>query len=160
MSIMHLLTKLIADGLVVPIVLVGGIAMLRLPKPTRYEGIARAIATGLIALFFAGVISLFYQDGQRPFEQLGVAPGAAYLNNPGFPSDHALFVFTITFVVWASTKKVALSLVLFAMSVLVAVGRVIALVHTPADVLGGLACACAAALCMYGSSLFKLHTTK
>lgn len=157
---MHLLTRIVADGLVVPIALVGGIAMLRLPKAERYQKIARGVAAGLVALFFAGVISLFYQDGARPFEQLGVAAGAAYLNNPGFPSDHSLFVFMITFVVWASTKNKRLSAALLIMSVMVAVGRVAALVHTPADVLGGFACALVAALCFYGKSLFTFDTTK
>lgn len=151
---MQLFIKIIADGFVAPVILIGGMAMLRLPTVQRYQKIVRAILAGLLALFFAGIASLFYQDGQRPFEQLGVAPGAAYLDNPGFPSDHALLVFVITFVVWASTKNKKLTLVLLIMSVLVAAGRVAALVHSPADVLGGFACALAAVFCVYGRALF------
>ncbi len=138
-----------------PIVLIGGIIMLRLPTSQRFQLIARGVMAGLIALLLASIISLLYQDGQRPFEQLGVAAGAAYLNNPGFPSDHALLVFTVTFVVWASTKNKKLGILLFIMSSLVAIGRVIALVHTPADVLGGFACALVAAWLVYGRGFFR-----
>jgi undecaprenyl-diphosphatase len=109
--------------------------------------------TGLVALLFAKIISLLYH-GQRPFETLGVAPGAAYLPDPGFPSDHALLVFTAVFVVWASTKNVRLSLALLVLAILVAVGRVAALVHTPLDIFGGLLCAFLAAVCVYGKRFF------
>ncbi len=153
-SIADLLIKFIADGLVVPIVLLGAWAMLGLPKEVRYQRIARGVVAGLVALLLAKIFSLFYQEGERPFMILGVHPKAAYLNNPGFPSDHVLFVFIITLVVWASTKNMRLTVALLVMSTLVALGRVLALVHTPADVLGGIACAFIAAVVVYGRSLF------
>ncbi|HET9411883.1 MAG TPA: phosphatase PAP2 family protein [Candidatus Saccharimonadales bacterium] len=160
MSVSDIFVRLIADALVVPIVLVGAIAMLRLPASTRVMYIARGVFTGLLALLFASIASLLFQDGQRPFEQLGVSAGAAYLNNPGFPSDHALLVFVITFVVWASTRNKRLAVALLVMSCAVAFGRVVALVHTPADVLGGLACALLAAVLVYGKSFYSLKTKK
>lgn len=159
MSFAEILLRIVADGFVVPVVLIGMVVILRLPSGARYEAITRGIATGMAALFFAGVIGLLYQDGQRPFEALGVAPGAAFLNNPGFPSDHSLLVFTISFVVWGATKNRTAGAVLFGLSIAVALGRVLALVHTPADVLGGFACALVAALLFYGRSLFKFNTT-
>lgn len=160
MSLLDILLRIVADGLVVPVVVIGGVAMLRLAADRRYQAIARGVVTGLAALFFAGIARLFYQGGERPFQALGVEPGAAYLDNPGFPSDHTLLVFVITFVVWASTKNKVLSLTLLILSVFVAAGRVLALVHTPADVTGGIVCALVAALCLYGRSLFRLDTTK
>jgi len=93
--------RLMADYIIIPIVLVGGAAMLRVPKDDRYQLWMRAIFAALVALLIAKGISLLYQ-GQRPFETLGVQPGAAFLPNPGFPSDHALLVFVVTCVVWAS----------------------------------------------------------
>lgn len=146
--------KIIADWLVIVIVLVGGIGFLLLTKKNRFESIAWGVITGLVALWFAKIASLFYQ-GERPFELLGLAPKAAFLNNPGFPSDHALLVFTVTFVVWASTKNVGLSLALLIMSVLVSVGRVVALVHSPIDVVGSLVCALLAASLIYGKKLYS-----
>lgn len=154
------LLKLIADWLVVPIVAIALLAGLRVPKGKWHIAITRAIMAGLLALFFAGVLRLFVQDGARPFELMGVDPGAAYLDNPGFPSDHTLLVFTITFVVWATLKNRTITAVLLGLSILVGVGRIAALVHTPADVLGGIACACVAAACIYGKQFFTLDTTK
>lgn len=154
------LLKLIADWLVVPIVAIALLAGLRVPKGEWYIAITRALMAGLLALFFAGVLRLFVQDGARPFELMGVDPGAAYLDNPGFPSDHALLVFTITFIVWATLKNRTITAVLLGLSILVGIGRIAALVHTPADVLGGIACAFVAAACIYGKQFFTLDTTK
>jgi undecaprenyl-diphosphatase len=158
---MDILIAFVADILVVPIVLVAGWAMLRLPKNIRLPAIFRGTLAGLIALFFAKVASLLYQ-GERPFVELGVAPKAAYLNNPGFPSDHVLFVVVITLVVWVSTKNKRLGIILAIMSGLVALGRVLALVHTPLDVLGGVICALIGGLLVYGVQLWRtdLPTSK
>ena len=94
---------------------------------------------GLTAYLVAKFMATLYQPtGERPFEILGVTPGAAYLNNPGFPSDHALFAASILFAVWFETKNKVISWTLAALVVLVCIGRVLALVHTPLDVLGGL----------------------
>lgn len=153
MQLADILVKLIADLFVVPIVLIGALSMWRLPHKVRYQRFGFGLLTGLVALLFAKIASLFYQ-GERPFVELGTEPKAAYLNNPGFPSDHALLVFAITFVVWASTKNLKLGLILLVLSVAVAGGRVLALVHTPLDVLGGIACALLAASLVYGRRFF------
>jgi membrane-associated phospholipid phosphatase len=150
-----IIIRIMADGLVVPIVLVAAWAMLRLPQKERFDRIARGIVAGLVALLSAKLLSLMYQDGERPFMILGVDPKAAYLNNPGFPSDHVLFVFAITFVVWASTKNKPLSLALLGMSMMVAAGRVLALVHTPLDVLGGILAALVAVTLIYGRNFYR-----
>ncbi len=153
-----LFVKIIADYTVVPIVLIAGVAMLVLVRRDRYQVYGRALMAGLSALLIAKIASLFYQ-GQRPFEVMGTQPLAAYLQNPGFPSDHVLFVFIISLVVWASTKNKPVGLVLLVLSCAVAAGRVIALVHTPIDVAGGIACALLAALLIYGRQLFVYNKT-
>jgi undecaprenyl-diphosphatase len=97
---------------------------------------------GLTAFLVAKYLATLYQpSGERPFQLLGVAPGAAYLPNPGFPSDHALFAAAITFAVWFETRSRKLAWTLIILTVLVCVGRVLALVHTPLDVLGGIVAA-------------------
>jgi len=150
------LIKVIADYLVIPIFLIGVWAVLTLPQAVRYQRIGRGVFAGLVALWFAKIASLLYQ-GQRPFVALGEAPKAAYLANPGFPSDHVVLVFTITFVVWAATKNVKVSALLLALSSLVAIGRILALVHTPLDVAGGIVCALIAMACVYGRYFFDRH---
>ncbi|HSE29484.1 MAG TPA: phosphatase PAP2 family protein [Candidatus Saccharimonadales bacterium] len=154
-KIMDIFITFIADWLVFPVVLIGGIALLMI-KPTdrRYQMIGKGVMAGLLALLFAKIGSLFYQ-GERPFLSAGEVPKAAYLNNPGFPSDHTLFVFAITFIVWATTKNKPLSIALLIMSSLVALGRILALVHTPIDVAGGITFAFLAVWAVFGNSFFS-----
>ncbi len=137
---MQTLIRLIADGTLLPIVLIGVYALIaKVPSKGRYEAYCRILMAGLTAYLTAKFMATLYQPtGERPFEILGVAPGAAYLNNPGFPSDHALFAASIFFAVWFETKHKVLGWTLAVLVVLVCVGRVLALVHTPLDVLGGL----------------------
>jgi membrane-associated phospholipid phosphatase len=134
------LIKLLADGAIVPIILIGGYALLfKIPKGQRFEAYCRIVMAGLTAYLFAKLLGSIYQpSGERPFEILGVAPGASYLNNPGFPSDHALFVAFLTLAVWFETRQRGLAIILAILTLLVCIGRVLALVHTPLDVIGGL----------------------
>lgn len=142
----EVIIKIIADGAVVPIVLVGAWALLfRLPKgANRLEVYSRVLMAGLTAYLFAKLIGSMYQpQTMRPFELLGIDPGASFLNNPGFPSDHVLFCMTITLAVWFETRMKWLGRTLFVLTLVVGTGRIAALVHTPLDVIGGLVIACA-----------------
>lgn len=134
-----LIVRLLADGAVIPVVLIGIYALLFLvPKNNRLESYKRILLAGLTAYLFAKLIGFVYQpSGERPFEILGLSAGASYLNNPGFPSDHMLFVTAITLAVWFETKKKNIAIILAVLSILVGIGRILALVHSPADVIGG-----------------------
>lgn len=144
----EILVSIIADGGVVPVVVLGAYALLfMVPKGHRFEAYARVLMAGLTAYLIAKLLGAVYQPaGERPFELLGVEPGASYLNNPGFPSDHALFVSAIAFAVWFETRARKLAIVIATLAVLVCVGRVLALVHTPLDVIGGVVVAAIGAL--------------
>jgi len=99
-----LLIKIIADGAVVPIVLIGGWALLFKVKDERTKAYARILLAGLTAYLAAKLIGSVYQpELQRPFELLGEEARASFLNNPGFPSDHVLFCAAITLAVWFET---------------------------------------------------------
>lgn len=154
----EIVIRLLADVLVVPIVLIAAVVLLRLPAVRRWQAIARGAVVALTALWFAKLAAQFYQ-GVRPFVEMGVDPRASFLPNPGFPSDHALLVFVASFVVLASTRNWRLALLLFGLSALVALGRVLALVHSPADVIGSVACAALAAFVWYGLSLRQQYYT-
>lgn len=123
--------------------LIGAYALIaKVPTDRKYEAYCRVLMAGLTAFLFAKLMAALYQPAvERPFELMGVAPGAAYLDNPGFPSDHALFVTAILLAVWFETRSRAITAILLAFVVLVCVGRVLALVHTPLDVIGGIAAA-------------------
>lgn len=140
--------RLFADGAVIPIVLIAGYMLLfKVPSGHRYEAYARILMAGLTSYLVAKLLGSVWQpSGERPFEILGVAPGASYLNNPGFPSDHALFTAFLALAVWFETKKKVISILLGVLTLLVCIGRVLALVHTPLDVIGGLVVACVGAL--------------
>ena len=141
---MDIALKIVADGLVVPVVVLGVYALLRyVPKGSRYQTYARVLMAGLTAYAVAKIAGLLFQpSGLRPFEELGVDPGASFLENPGFPSDHALFTMAITLAIWFSTKRRALTIAALALTLAVCVGRIVALVHTPLDIVGGLLIAC------------------
>ncbi|MDN5274660.1 MAG: Phosphoesterase, PA-phosphatase related protein [Candidatus Saccharibacteria bacterium] len=142
------LIKLVADGAVLPIIVLAGYALLFLiPKGARFEAYARILMAGLTAYLLAKLLGAVYQPAtERPFEILGVAAGASYLNNPGFPSDHALFAAFLTLAVWFETRHKWISITLAILTVAVCVGRVLALVHTPLDVIGGILVASVGAL--------------
>lgn len=142
------LIRIIADLAVIPIILLGAYALVfKVPKGKRFEAYSRVLLAGLTAYMLAKFIGSVYQpQSMRPFELMGVDPGAFYLNNPGFPSDHALFVSAITCAVWFETRRKNITLVLVVLTILVCVGRVLALVHTPLDVIGGVLIALVGAL--------------
>lgn len=137
---MDTLIHLIADGLVPVVVVVGAYSLIfKLPKGVnRIHAYARIIMAGLTALLVAKLVASFWQpDAVRPFIEMGVPAKAAYLDNAGFPSDHVLFTAAIAFAVWFETRQRKTAILLFILVALIALGRILALVHTPTDVLGG-----------------------
>jgi len=144
----ELFVRIIADGSVVPIVIIGAYALIfKVPKGHRLQSYAQVLMAGLIAYLLAKLIGAIYQpSGERPFEMLGTVAGASFMNNPGFPSDHVLFVTAITCAVWFQTRQKLLTVILAGLTITVCVGRVLALVHTPADVIGGVVIALIGAL--------------
>lgn len=141
----QIIIKLLADGAIIPIVLLAGYALLfKVPKGSRYEVYTRIIMAGLTAYLVAKLLGSIYQpSGERPFQILGVAAGASYLPNPGFPSDHALFTAFLTYAVWFSTRQKTITIIMAILTIAVCVGRVLALVHTPLDVTAGIVVAAA-----------------
>lgn len=141
---METLIRIIADGsilLIAALALYGFVCLV--PKREWKVWAPRIVAAGITSYLAARLAGLLYQpETMRPFEKLGVDPGAAYLNNPGFPSDHALFAMFLTLAVWYATRNKWLAGCMLALTVIMCVGRVAALVHTPADVIGGMAIAC------------------
>jgi len=154
----ELLVKLIADGAVVAVALIAAWALLFLvPNKQKFEAYSRILMAGLTAYLVAKLVASIYQpEAERPFELLGLKPGAAYLNNPGFPSDHALFATTLTLAVWFETKRRKLTIFLLILTLVMCAGRVLALVHTPLDVIGGALIAFVGAL-WYDWSFIRLR---
>lgn len=137
---MDILIRLAADGLIIVIFLTAIFTfMLKIPRNLWWYWGWRIVLGGLTAYLAAKLIGHFYQPEMlRPFEQQNVDPKAAYLPNPGFPSDHMLFATFLTLSVWFSTRHKKLFIALATMTIIMGIGRVLALVHTPLDIIGGL----------------------
>lgn len=96
------------------------------------------VMAGLTSLLAGKIMSLLYQPAvARPFLELGLEPGAAYIDNPGFPSDHALLATAAVVAVYAISGHKKAAVVLGLLVIAMGIGRVMALVHTPLDVVGG-----------------------
>lgn len=136
---MDVIVQLLADTIVFALVALAALSLVVLvPRAQKFAVYSRMLVAGLTSYLVAKLMGLAWQpNAQRPFEMMGVDPGASYLNNPGFPSDHALFVWVIVFAVWYGTGNRTITLVCAAIALLVSVGRVLALVHAPIDVIGG-----------------------
>ena len=142
---MELLIRLTADGMLLLILLVAGTAglyyvVLKSKQMKLYA--PYAIMAGLTSLLVAKFVSILYQpSAARPYIEQGVQAGAAYIDNPGFPSDHALLATVIVIMLFALTPYKKLAMVLGIFVLLMSAGRVLALVHTPLDIFGGIAAA-------------------
>lgn len=136
---MELLVKLLADGLLVVLLGVAGLALLFwTSKKTKLTVYPYVIMAGLTSLLVGKLMSLVYQPATlRPFLEQGVSAGAAYIDNPGFPSDHVLLATIVALTVVVLVKKRWLAIGLTIAVAAIGIGRILALVHTPLDVLGG-----------------------
>ena len=155
----HTIVEILADWLMIPIVGIGLYSLFfKVNVSHRYDRYTRVFMAGITSYVLAKFIGSAWQPEQlRPFEVLGVNPGAAYLNNPGFPSDHALMGFFLTLAVWYCTRSRKLTIVMAVLTVAMCVGRVLALVHTPLDIAGALVISALATLWYKDYVKVRLH---
>lgn len=85
--------------------------------------------------FIVGKLASFLFASPRPFVAHDVAPLFAHAADNGFPSEHALFAFTIAALVYSVNKPVGL--VLFILALMIGIARVMANVHHLIDIVGG-----------------------
>ena len=92
----------------------------------------------LSVIFSRGIITevtRYFYLKQRPFESLGFVP-LLEESSHSFPSGHAAFFFALAFALWLFDKKWGKWLFVFA--IVNGFARVVAGVHWPLDILGGL----------------------
>ena len=157
---MDMLIRILADYVLIALVLVAGYALLyKAPKRGRYDRYARVIMAGLTSYWLAKFIGSMWQPEKlRPFQKLNTEPGASYLGNAGFPSDHVLFAMFLALAVWYVTRKSLWTIIALLMVIAIALGRVLALVHTPLDVAGGVVIALLGAAWYYDYAKYLLQT--
>lgn len=134
-------TQLFADGGLIAVVFLSaavGTYWLVKEKPNLRVLAPYVLMAGLTSLFVGKFMSLLPINEVRPFVEQGVQAGAAFINNPGFPSDHALLATVVVMAVYTLTPYKKTAYGLMALTLLMCVARVLALVHTPLDILGGI----------------------
>ena len=98
------LVQLFADGGLVVVVaasFVMAVLWLVREKPLVSVVLPYVVMAGLTSLLAGKLMGFWQPEAVRPFVEQGVAAGAAYIDNPGFPSDHVLLAVVVVGVVVA-----------------------------------------------------------
>lgn len=137
---MQLVIRIFADWMLLPLGLIAVYMLFwKVRGKDRYDRYTHIFMAGITSYLLAKIVAQIWQpSGLRPFELLGTEAGASYLNNPGFPSDHALFAAFLTLAVWYATRSKVATIAMVVLTLALCIGRVLALVHTPLDVIGGI----------------------
>ncbi len=140
--------------LVAMALLVGVVTLWEKPRQfTWYLG--SIIAAGLIARFaVVELVRLFVQTA-RPYAALTFAPLINPVNEFSFPSGHVSVLAAIAFIAW--TIRPAAGAALFAGAIIVGIARVLAGVHWPLDIFGGMVVGALTALVVHA---VVLHLSK
>lgn len=148
---MDWLIEFLADGLLLIILAVsGGLFLLHVRSKSWGRVLPVVMMAGLTSLLAGKLMSMVYQPAvARPFIEMGLEPGAAYIDNPGFPSDHMLLAAVVVLVVYFVTPYKKTAYLLGFVALMMGLARVLALVHTPLDIIGGLAAALVGAIWYY-----------
>jgi undecaprenyl-diphosphatase len=103
----------------------------------------------LLAFLLAQLLHLIPVEYYRPYQIIMTRPLVMPSLDTPFPSDHVMFAFALSLAVIFMTRFKKIGLLSLILAVGVAVGRVLALIHSPLDVAGGIACAALGAAVWY-----------
>lgn len=124
-----------AKYLIFIIVLAVLLIWLKLSAKTRWQLATAVILAGIIALALSKITGALYYH-PRPFMTQNIEPLISHGSDNGFPSEHTLLAMTLSTVVYYYRLRLATGL--FGLTLLVGISRVLAHVHSPVDILGGL----------------------
>lgn len=122
----------LANYLILIPLIVSAVFGFRLSRVQLPRFVLIVLLAGLLALVLAHIASLIYYD-PRPFVKLHAVPLVPHGVDNGFPSDHMLFASVVASVVFIRSRKVGA--ILWFVAILIGSGRVLALVHSPIDIL-------------------------
>ncbi|WP_395140013.1 phosphatase PAP2 family protein [Armatimonas sp.] len=105
----------------------------QLLKERRLPFAVQAVCAGALALVLAKVGEHFITS-TRPYIAHNLTPLIAASRDNGFPSDHTLLSATLALLVLTVRRPVGAALLILALCV--GVSRVLALVHSPIDIVG------------------------
>lgn len=132
---MSVLIIFLASKLHIVIVGIAVLVFLLLEKGSKRHLATLAVCSLALSYVLGKGASILYFT-ERPFAEMGIVPLVPHIADNGFPSEHTLYAMVIALVVYLVNKNIGMLLV--ACAVLVGVGRVLAEVHRPVDVLGAI----------------------
>lgn len=132
---MNSITIFCAKYLLFISMIIGALLWLRSNKQTRKIICTLTAASSLIALVLTEISSKFIND-PRPFVVKNIQPLIQHAADNGFPSDHTIVASLIAFVVYNINKKIGVFL--FFLAIMIGTSRVVAQVHHPLDIVGGI----------------------
>jgi undecaprenyl-diphosphatase len=94
-----------------------------------------ACLSASVALLVASQVISPLVHHPRPFMDHAFQPLIKHSSDPSFPSDHATFAFSLTFIVWWGKRR--LGNVMLLLALITGFARIYVGVHYPADILGG-----------------------
>ncbi|OGF87622.1 hypothetical protein A3B19_02400 [Candidatus Giovannonibacteria bacterium RIFCSPLOWO2_01_FULL_46_32] len=106
--------------------------------------VIEAFLSGAVARFGITDLIRYFYNRPRPFESGDFIPLISRETGGSFPSGHAAFLFALAMTVFLYNRR--WGALFFAGAILVGVGRVLAGLHWPSDILGGAAVGVLAAL--------------
>lgn len=109
-------------------------AWVMIGREDKKRFIVSTLIACIVAYVIAKIASHLYFD-PRPFVTEHIKPLIPHAADNGFPSDHALFTMTLTAATFFFSRKLAS--VMFVMTVLVGVARILAHVHSPLQIAAG-----------------------
>jgi undecaprenyl-diphosphatase len=131
---MSLLIIFVGQYLIFIVALVALSTTLLSERTVRNKLIVLAVLSFLIASGIAFVANIFYYD-PRPFVIEHITPLIPHAPDNGFPSDHTLFAMVASAVTFVYKRKIGI--LLGVLAILIGISRVIAGVHHPIDIIGG-----------------------
>ena len=124
-----------AKYLIFIIVLAVLLIWLKLSVKTRWQFAAAVCLAGIIAFGLSKITGALYYH-PRPFVAQHIKPLISHGSDNGFPSEHTLLAMALSTIVYYYRPRLAAGF--FGLTLLVGIGRVLAHVHSPIDILGGL----------------------
>lgn len=124
-----------AQYLLIPILLFGGIFFLLLNEHSKISFLNLAVLTFPLAFLLTKALAyLIYTT--RPFVSEHIQPLINHVADNGFPSDHTVLTMTVAAVVFVFNRKAGFMLALLSLSI--GLARMLAKIHQPLDILGSI----------------------
>lgn len=107
----------------------------QMKSKTRWQFAVSVIVAAVAALVLSKLAGMFYYH-PRPFVVQNIQPLVPHADNNGFPSDHTLLASSLATVIYFYRRQLGVGI--FTLAVILGTARVLAHVHWPVDILGGL----------------------